>query len=160
MISPAPQMPVVLTSTLAPLGTDGTLSGIAKRIVPGPWTITPLGIEGDAQGDLKHHGGTEKAIHHYPRDHYATWNAEIGPHPLMLTPGAFGENLSTYGWTEGNVCIGDVVRFGTVPLQVSQGRQPCFKLNSRFGRDSMAVAVQRTGRTGWYYRVREVGRCP
>lgn len=53
VISPAPRMPVVLTGTPAPLGTDGTLSGIAKRIVPGPWTIAPLGIEGDAQGDLK-----------------------------------------------------------------------------------------------------------
>lgn len=157
MTTPTPAAPVVLTGALAPLGTDGTMSGIAKSALPGPWTITPLGIAGDAQGDPKHHGGPDKAIHQYPRDHYAAWATEIGPHPLLSAPGAFGENLSNRGWTEANVCIGDVVRFGSVLLQVSQGRQPCFKLNRRFGRDDMAIRVQRTGRTGWYYRVVEPG---
>lgn len=76
---------------------------------------------------------------------------------MLSAPGAFGENLSTRGWTEANVCIGDVVRFGSVLLQVSQGRQPCFKLNRRFGRDDVAIRVQRTGRTGWYHRVVEPG---
>ncbi len=158
MIEPVTCVPIVLAGKLAPLGTNGIMSGIAKCVVPGPWTITPLGIEGDAQGDLEHHGGPEKALHHYPRDHYATWQAEIGQHPLLQAPGAFGENLSTRGWTEANVCIGDVVRFGSVVLQVSQGRQPCFKLNRRFGLEDMAVSVQRTARTGWYYRVHEAGR--
>lgn len=157
MMQPATQVPSVLVGTLAPLGQDGIVSGIAKTITAGPWRIAPDGIEGDAQGDRKHHGGPEKALHHYPREHYAAWAKEIGPHPLLSAPGAFGENLSTTGWTEGNVCIGDVVRFGSVVLQVSQGRQPCFKLNRWFGRDDVAVLVQRTGRTGWYYRVLESG---
>lgn len=157
MMQPATQVPSVLVGTLAPLGQDGIVSGIAKTITAGPWRIAPDGIEGDAQGDRKHHGGPEKALHHYPREHYAAWAKEIGPHPLLSAPGAFGENLSTTGWTEGNVCIGDVVRFGSVVLQVSQGRQPCFKLNRWFGRDDVAVLVQRTGRTGWYYRVLEPG---
>lgn len=157
MIQPAPQVPSVLVGALAPLGPDGIVSGIAKTITAGPWRITPDGIEGDAQGDRKHHGGPEKALHQYPREHYAAWATEIGPHPLLSAPGAFGENLSTTGWTEADICIGDVVRFGPVLLQVSQGRQPCFRLNRRFGRDDMAVLVQRTGRTGWYYRVREPG---
>lgn len=157
MIQPASQAPSVLVGALAPLGPDGIMSGIAKTITAGPWRITPDGLEGDAQGDRKHHGGTEKALHHYPREHYAAWATEIGPHPLLSAPGAFGENLSTTGWIEGNVCIGDVVRFGPVLLQVSQGRQPCFRLNRRFSRDDMAVLVQRTGRTGWYYRVLEAG---
>lgn len=154
---PAAQIPEVLIGSLASLGTDGVVSGIAKKPVRGPWRITSLGIEGDAQGDLKHHGGAEKALHHYPRDHYAVWQSEIGRHPLLDAPGAFGENLSTYVWTETSVCVGDVVRFGSVLLQVSQGRQPCFRLNRRFDRADIAVQVQRTGRTGWYYRVREAG---
>lgn len=154
---PAVRIPEVLIGSLASLGTDGVVSGIAKKPLRGPWRITSLGIEGDAQGDKKHHGGAEKALHHYPRDHYAAWQCEFGPHPLLEAPGAFGENLSTHGWTETSVCIGDVVRFGSVLLQVSQGRQPCFRLNRRFDRADMAVQVQRTGRTGWYYRVREEG---
>lgn len=152
-----PCEPVVLTGTVAPLGVGGPVSGIAKTPRPGPWRITRLGIEGDEQADLKHHGGPEKAIHHYPFDHYSAWASEIGRYPLLSQPGAFGENVSTTGWTEANIYIGDVFAFGSARLQLSQGRQPCFKLNHRFGLDGMALAVQRTGRTGWYYRVLEEG---
>lgn len=149
--------PSVLCGTLQPLGSKGHASGIAKTPAPGPWQITRLGLAGDAQADLKHHGGPEKAVHHYARDHYEVWRHEIGAHPLLDRPGAFGENLSTTGWTEETVHVGDLVRFGTALLQVSQGRQPCWKLNVRFGRDDIASRTQTTGRTGWYYRVIEEG---
>lgn len=42
-------------------------------------------------------------------------------------------------------------------MEVSQGRQPCWKLNERFGRTTMARDVQSNGRTGWYYRVLRPG---
>ncbi len=155
--TPPPVQPAVLTGAVAPLGDDGRVSGIDKRPAPAPWRIGPLGLAGDAQADLKHHGGPEKALHHYPLDHYAFWEREIGPNALLRRPGAFGENLSTEGWTEANVCIGDTVRFGSALLQVSQGRQPCWKLNRRFSRKDMAALVQSSGRAGWYYRVLEPG---
>src|SRR5690606_28098107 len=56
------------------------------------------------------------------------------------------------------VAIGDVFRLGGARVQVSQMRQPCWKLNARFGVSDMARRVQTTGRTGWYYRVLEEGR--
>ena len=152
-----PVSPAVLCGQLLPLGTQGHLSGIAKTIAPAPWRMTRTGFVGDAQGDLKHHGGPEKAIHHYPLDHYDDWREEFGAHPLLSAPGAFGENLSTTGWTENSVHVGDVVRFGSAILQISQGRQPCWKLNARFGRDDVAYRTQMSGRTGWYYRVLEEG---
>jgi MOSC domain-containing protein YiiM len=93
----------------------------------------------------------------YPFDHYEIWRRDISAHPLLEAPGAFGENLSTLGWTEALVHIGYIVRFGKVVLQVSQGRQPCWKLNFRFGRTKLAFDVQNTGRTGWYFRVLEPG---
>jgi len=147
----------VLCGEVQPLGSKGHLSGISKAPIEGPWQITRVGLIGDAQADLKHHGGPEKAVHHYPRDHYETWRTEIGTHPLLDAPGAFGENFSTTGWTEYSVHIGDVVRFGSALLQVSQGRQPCWKLNVRFNRDDVAYRTQSSGRTGWYYRVLEEG---
>jgi MOSC domain-containing protein YiiM len=61
------------------------------------------------------------------------------------------------GVTEADVCLGDHWRLGTALLVVSQGRQPCWKLNVRFGRDDMARRVQLTGRSGWYLRVLESG---
>ena len=99
----------------------------------------------------------EKAIHHYPREHYAAWAAELGEHPLLAEPGAFGENFSTTGWRESDVCLGDRIRVGSALLEVSQGRMPCWKLNDRFDVAQMALRVQQSGRTGWYYRVLEEG---
>lgn len=150
--------PIVLGGRVTPLGDHGALSGIDKHEIPPPWVITQVGLSDDEQSDLKNHGGREKALHHYPLDHYAYWRENIGDVLVLRQPGAFGENLSTSGWTEETVNIGDIVRFGHVLLQVSQGRQPCWKLNLRFNQAGMARMVQMTGRTGWYYRVLEPGQ--
>ena len=143
--------------TVSPLGARAAPSGIAKQAMDRPLHLSQTGLAGDEQGDAVRHGGPEKAVHHSPFEHYAEWTGDIGPHPLLTGPGAFGENLSTTGLTEQAVAIGDVFRLGTVLLEVSQGRQPCWKLNERFGRPDMAREVQATGRTGWYYRVLETG---
>lgn len=147
----------LLVGGVQPLGDKAVPSGIDKHPVAKPVRIGREGIEGDAQGDRRHHGGPEKAVHHYAFEHYAAWREMIGPHPLLLQPGAFGENLSTLGMTEANVALGDIFRLGGATLAVSQGRQPCFRLNLRFGRPDMARSVQESGRTGWYYRVIEEG---
>lgn len=140
------------------LGNDGRKSAIQKNAVSGPWQITELGLTGDHQADLKHHGGQDKALHHYALDHYAYWREALPSASRVLEGSpAFGENISTFGITENEICIGDVVRIGKVTLQVSQGRQPCWKLNLRFDTPDMAIRVQRSGRSGWYYRVLEPG---
>lgn len=149
--------PLVLAGRIAALGTSGRSSAIDKRQVSGPWGIGVEGLTNDSQANRTHHGGPEKALHHYAFDHYPAWRAEIGAHPLLEAPGAFGENLSTVGWTEETICIGDIVRFGSSILQVSQGRQPCLTLNLRFDLKNMAMRVQQSGRAGWYYRVLELG---
>lgn len=138
---------------VAPLGARNTPSGIAKSAVAGPITLTETGFAGDSQGDMVRHGGTEKAVHHYPFDHYAAWRSDFGDHALLVAPGAFGENISTTNLTEDSVAVGDVFALGAAVVEVSQGRQPCWKLNERFGRPDVARQVQSTGRTGWYYRV-------
>jgi MOSC domain-containing protein YiiM len=157
MTTPAPARPHVLVGPIRTLGVGRRKSAIDKRPTPPPWLIGSEGLEDDRQANRTHHGGLEKALHHYPFDHYPLWRAEIGDPPLLAKPGAFGENLSTEGWTELNVCVGDMVRFGKALLQVSQGRQPCLTLNLRFSRPDMALRVQKNGRAGWYYRVIEAG---
>lgn len=152
----------VLVGQLQPLGPKGVPSGIAKSAAGGRVRIGTLGLEGDQQGDPRHHGGPEKALHHYPHDHYPGWRAELAEqgaagNAVLDAPGAFGENLSTHGLTEADICIGDRFRLGTALVEVSQARQPCFKLNHRFGYAGMSRAVQQSLRTGWYYRVLEAG---
>ncbi len=147
----------LLIGGLRPLGPRGEPSGIAKSSVKGPVLLGAEGLAGDAQGDRKHHGGPEKALHHYPFEHYACWRQEIGHNDVLAGPGAFGENISTTGIDEDAVAIGDVFAIGGAVVEVSQGRQPCWKLNERFGLKHMAKSVQTTGRTGWYYRVLQTG---
>lgn len=143
----------LLTGRAAPLPGSDALSGIVKLPVDRPLALGPEGLEGDEQADRRVHGGVEKAVHHYPFDHYAAWQADLGALPALAAPGGFGENISTTGPTEATVAVGDIFRLGSALLQVSQGRQPCWKLNRRFEVPDMARRVQQSGRTGWYYRV-------
>ncbi|MCU0810566.1 MAG: MOSC domain-containing protein [Thiobacillaceae bacterium] len=141
-----------------PFGPNGEPSAIDKHPVAQPVWLGPAGLAGDEHGDTVHHGGTDKALHHYAREHYAVWHRDLPQLPAQRwQAGGFGENISTLGLTEGGVCIGDIVRLGTTVLQVSQPRQPCWKLNLRFGCADMARRVQASARTGWYYRVLEAG---
>ncbi|PRQ09091.1 MOSC domain-containing protein [Enhygromyxa salina] len=132
-------------------------TAIAKKPVVGPVELTATGLVGDQQGNRKVHGGPEKALHHYPADHLGFWRDRFPEQSPCFVPGCFGENLSTIGMTEANLCQGDILRIGTALVQVSQGRQPCWTLSTHLGLKDLALAVQTTGRTGWYYRVLEVG---
>ena len=132
-------------------------SAIAKRLATGPLTLTSTGLVGDQQADLTVHGGPEKALHHYAADHYPAWRDELGEAAAHLQPGGFGENVSAVGLTEDALCIGDILTMGTAAVQVSQGRQPCWKLNAHTGLPRLAMLFQETARTGWYYRVLEAG---
>lgn len=143
----------LLVGAVRPFGPDAVPSGIAKAPVNHHVHLGREGFHGDGQGDRRHHGGPDKAVHHYAFEHYAAWRQEIGRRDVLECPGAFGENLSTIGLTEANVAIGDVFRLGGAVIEVSQGRQPCWKLNHRFEQPDMALRVQRSGRMGWYYRV-------
>jgi MOSC domain-containing protein YiiM len=147
----------ILAGPIAPFRGPDEPSAIAKQPVSGRVRIGFEGIEGDQQADRKHHGGPDKALHHYAFDHYPTWAQDLGDHPLLQSPGGFGENIATMGLTEGDVLLGDRFRLGTALIEVSHGRQPCWKLGHRFGHAPMAAKIVKNGRCGWYYRVLEEG---
>ncbi|TNF12974.1 MAG: MOSC domain-containing protein [Rhodobacteraceae bacterium] len=142
---------------LRPLGPQALPSGIRKDPVSGPVMARRCGLDGDEQGDRKHHGGPDKALHAYPVQSYPLWAADLPELGARIGPGAFGENLVVGGAVEADICLGDHWRLGGALLEVSQSRQPCWRLNLRFERPDMARRVQATGRTGWYFRVREDG---
>lgn len=133
------------------------LSAIGKYPVTGPIMIRDIGLEGDMVADTKHHGGPDMAVHHYPLDHYGWWNEKLGGHELLTTAPAFGENIVALGLTERDVHIGDRFRFGSALLEVSQPRQPCWKIEHRFQRKGMVKAIIQNHNCGWYYRVIEEG---
>ncbi len=136
---------------------DDEHSAIAKQALTGPVAFNQLGIAGDEQADRLHHGGPEMAVHHYPLDHHEYWRGELGDHPLLAAPGAFGTNIAMTGLTEDTVMLGDRYRLGGVLLEVCQPRKPCWKIEHRFGEKRMVKRILATGRCGWFYRVVEDG---
>ncbi|MBA4766852.1 MAG: MOSC domain-containing protein [Porphyrobacter sp.] len=133
------------------------LSAIQKRPQEGPVQIHAEGLAPDEQADRRVHGGPEMALHLYPLDHHDWWRREIGASPLLDEPGGFGSNLAVTGLTEEDVHIGDRFRCGTALIEISQPRQPCWKIEHRFGHKGMVAAIVRSGRCGWYLRVIEAG---
>lgn len=117
--------------------------------------LTRSNFEGDRQGDLLAHGGPDKAVYAYSFDHYPHWEAFLG---RSLEPGALGENLTIEGLDEREVCIGDTFAAGEAQLQISQPRQPCFKLAEKHNCPDMLKEMHRTDFSGAYLRVLREGR--
>jgi MOSC domain-containing protein YiiM len=130
-------------------------TGFFKTLIEGPVFVGKTNLAGDGQADLKNHGGIDKAVLAYSADHYPKWRDELRMSDMPC--GAFGENLTITGLSEASTCIGDILRIGTVTFEVSQPRQPCWKLARRWRMHELTGLVVRNGRSGWYLRVLEQG---
>ncbi len=130
-------------------------SGIFKYPVTGRIWLDTLNLHGDAQQDLKNHGGVNRAVLAYGAAHYHDWRIELGkadfPH------GAFGENLTVSELTEESVYLGDVYAVGEARIQVTQPRWPCWKLARRWDIKDLTARVEHKGWGGWYQRVLQPG---
>lgn len=150
----------VCTGTARPFN-GAELSAIAKYPRDGAVQVLPEGLAPDEQADRRVHGGPDMALHLYPLDHHAFWAETLGGHELLAEPGCFGSNLAVAGLTEDMVHIGDQFRLGPKTtgalIEVSQPRQPCWKIEHRFGAKGMVARIIETGRCGWYFRVIESG---
>jgi MOSC domain-containing protein YiiM len=133
-------------------------SGIAKQPVTADEVMLDWeNIECDGQASLEVHGGRDKAVYAYPSEHLVPWSEELGQD---LGPASFGENLTTSGWTEDEVRVGDRWSWGEAVLEVCQPRWPCYKLAIYRGSGDVGPRMRATGRTGWYLRVLQAGRVP
>ncbi|MDF9528592.1 MOSC domain-containing protein [Bacillus cereus] len=129
-------------------------TGINKKQVKEPVYLSFVKFNGDGQADLVHHGGVDKAVCVYTGDHYPYWEKELNQD---LVYGAFGENITVSGMREEDVCIGDTFELGEAIVQVTQPRQPCFKLAKRYNIPKLPLYFQETGYTGFYFRVLKEG---
>lgn len=130
-------------------------SAIGKTPVLGPLWLGELCLAGDAQADLRVHGGPFRAVNVYPVEHYDAWRAIPGL--AGMTNGAFGENFTTRGLLEDSVCIGDIYQVGEAQVEITQPRGPCFKLERRWRMAGLAQLAEDTTRIGWYFRARQTG---
>ena len=140
------------------IGPAKTPTGIFKHLSEKTHAITELGLDGDIQVDKRVHGGPEKAIYHYPAEHYALFKQALPHLSDSFIPGSIGENISTSGFTDTEVHIGDTFRLGSAIVQVSQPRRPCWKVNQKYGNAHIASVIMSEAISGWYYRVLEPGQ--
>ncbi|MFZ3579641.1 MOSC domain-containing protein [Virgibacillus sp. DJP39] len=130
-------------------------SGMFKKEVTGNLWLSKTGLENDEVADTKNHGGPEKAIFAYPAEHYNFWKKQLNTDEIGI--GAMGENLAVEGVDEFSICIGDTFELSDAIIQVAQPRQPCWKPARRFRVLDLALQIQNSGRTGWYFRVLKEG---
>ncbi|HEX8349041.1 MAG TPA: MOSC domain-containing protein, partial [Hymenobacter sp.] len=130
-------------------------TSIFKRPVTGPVYVHAEHLAGDGQADLRVHGGPDKAVYSYPQEHHAYWQQYLLAEKLV--PGAFGENLTTLGLLEEQVCVGDYYQIGTAVLMALQPRRPCFKLGIRLQQEDMVRRFEQARRSGIYFRVQQEG---
>ena len=126
-------------------------SAIFKEPVQGSVWVGKTGLAGDGQFDQENHGGLEKAVFAYANDNYTYWQKEYNIPDISL--GGMGENFVMEQITEDGISIGDTFRIGGAIVQVAQPRKPCWKPARRFKTKNLALLIQNTGRTGWYFRV-------
>jgi len=130
-------------------------TGIFKFGVDAPIFLGHEDVVNDHVLDRRYHGGADKACYLYSADHYPFWQEKFPDQNWQW--GMFGENLTVRGLNESEIRIGDTYRIGEAVVQVSQPRQPCFKLGYRFGDQSVVDVFLESPFPGVYVRVLQSG---
>jgi len=130
-------------------------TGIYKYAVEGPIFLGTADVVNDHVIDRRYHGGSDKACYLYSADHYPFWQNKYPNQDWKW--GMFGENLTISGLNESEIRIGDRFRIGNAEVQVTQPRQPCFKLGVRFGDQSVVSDFWTLPYPGVYVRVLSQG---
>ena len=129
-------------------------TGLWKVPAGGPVRVHEQGFEGDLVGDLRIHGGLQKAVYAYAAEDTAWWEAELG---RELGPGYFGENLTLSGIDVSGAPVGERWRVGSALLEVTEPRSPCWKLAAKVGERGFERRFARAGRPGTYLSVAQPG---
>ena len=131
-------------------------TGIYKYPVTESIYLGATDVVKDTVTDRKHHAGINKACFLFSADQYPFWKNRYPD--LLWDWGMFGENLTVEGLDESVIRVGDIYRIGTSLVQISQPREPCYKLGIRFNDRAIVKKYIDHGFSGTYVRVLEEGR--
>ncbi len=133
-----------------------TTTGIYKSPVESPLFLDAENVQGDTVVDRKHHGGIYKACYLFSTDNYPFWKEK---YPLLNWDwGMFGENLTIEGLDESQLRVGSTYKLGSALIQITQPREPCYKLGIRFGNQNILKQFIDHGFPGTYVRVLKSGK--
>lgn len=131
---------------------EGEPSAIGKTPVQEA-LLESEGLRGDEQADRVNHGGIHKAILLFSIDSYQKLALQTGLTFDVENQALLGENLLVEGLNESSICVGDRFLVGEAEIEISQPRQPCWKLSANNDRRDLSLQIYRLGLTGWYARV-------
>jgi MOSC domain-containing protein YiiM len=132
------------------------LTGIFKKPTENGIFLGKTDVENDAVVDRKYHGGVGKACYLFTADVYDDWKGEFPDSDWSL--GMFGENLTVQGLDEREIYIGDQYQVGEALVEVSEPREPCYKLGIRFGTQKVLKPFINQPHCGVYVRVLMQGK--
>ncbi len=139
-------------------GGDVGETAIDKRAVTGRVAVRRLGLHGDKQLDVQHHGGRDKALYAYAGEDASWWSSELD---REIEPGVFGENLRTTGIDVTGAVIGERWRIGGpddgAVVEVAQPRIPCATFQRWLGEPHWVKRFTEHGAPGAYLRVLQEG---
>lgn len=127
-------------------------TAIDKRAQEGRVHVRTLGLHGDDQYDKKHHGGVFQAVYAYAREDAQWWANELG---YEISPGGFGENVSTVGLDVTGAVLGERWRVGDdgLVLEVTSPRVPCTTFQGWMDEPHWVKRFTEHGAPGAYLRV-------
>lgn len=131
-------------------------TGIFKYPTSDPLHLEKESVSKDTIVNRKVHGGVHKACYLFSKEQYPYWK-NLYPQ-LDWDWGMFGENLTIEGMDESQIRIGIIYKIGTALVQVSQPREPCYKLGVRFGDQGVLKQFIDHGYPGTYVRVLKEGK--
>jgi MOSC domain-containing protein YiiM len=131
-------------------------TGIFKYPTSSPLVLDKETVANDSIADRRVHGGIHKACYLFSVKHYPYWKKRYPD--LEWNWGMFGENLSVTEMDETQIRIGDIYKIGSALVQISQPREPCFKLGVRFGNQQILKEFIEYGFPGAYVKVLEEGQ--
>ena len=146
----------VTTTPLPNSARKELVTGMKKQPVAKAY-LTKTGFNSDVQADLEHHGGENKALFCIDTKTYEMINALCQTHFAYDEVAHFGENLIVSNVTQNNICVGDIYAIGEALVQVTQPRQPCWKLSASTKVKNMTAVIFQNGLTGWYCKVLQEG---
>ncbi len=130
-------------------------TGIFKTPTQEPIFLGKTDVEKDTVVDRKYHGGLDKACYLFSAEEYKYWK-KLYPN-LDWDWGKFGENLTIAGLEESQIRIGDIYKLGGALVQISQPREPCYKLGIRFETQNIIKQFIDRSHPGTYVRIMEEG---
>lgn len=146
----------VETSKLQDNKREVLVSAIMKKPTQKAY-LTKVGFSEDEQGDTLHHGGENKALFLFSSLTYEKINSYFESSFDMKDIASFGENLVLSDISESDICVGDILEIGETIVQVTQPRQPCWKLSASTKEKDMTKVTFLNGLTGWYAKVLKEG---